>query len=297
MYYACSATSEQALAALYLGKIAREIKRTDMAEFFEAQHAELGKIVNDHFWDAKHHIYNDLTEDMHFITELKPGIFCKHCHMFWPMLAEVAPPDRVAGMVAELSNPKSFFRANGVPSLSADSAGYRGGPDGDGTYWRGSVWPPIQCMVDEGLRAVGEQELARQFAVKYTNAVVDAYTKQKDITEFLAPDRPQGHGVGEFVGWGGIGPVADLIEYQLGFEVDAPSRRVTWRIGLLEKHGIKNLSFRNVSADFVCEGRTSVGDPCLITVTSNGAFTLEVETSHGKVEKRVSKSLHQFEVR
>ncbi len=294
MYYAASATSQQALAALYLARIARTINRKDMAEFFETQHADLGKMVNEHFWDRKHKIYNDLTQDMRFITELEPGKFCKHCHMFWPMLAEIAPPDRVDGLVAELSNPASFFRPNGVPSLSADSSGYTGGPDGDGTYWRGSVWPPIQCMVQEGLRAVGQRELARKFAVKYLNAVIGSYTKQKDITEFLAPDRLQGYGNGQFVGWGGIGPVADLIEYELGFEVDAPAKKVTWRITQAERHGIQKLSFANASADLICEHREKTDAPCRITVSSTGTFTLVVVTSHGKHEKRITKGVHKL---
>ena len=186
MHYAVSATSYQALAALYLGRIARAIGRDDMAAFFEDQHRQLGELVNRHFWDAGRHIYNDLAADGRFITELEPGKFCKHCHMFWPMLAEVAPPDRLDGMVAELTNPASFCRRNGVPSLSADSAGYTGGSEGTGQYWRGAVWPPIQCMVQQGLSRNGRWELARQFAEKYASAVVETYRRQHDITENLA---------------------------------------------------------------------------------------------------------------
>ena len=186
MHYAVSATSYQALAALYLGRIARAIGREDMAAFFDDEHRKLGDLVNRHFWDAGHRIYNDLAADGRFITELKPGQVCKHCHMFWPMLAEVATSDRVNGMVAELTNPASFCRRNGVPSLSADSAGYAGGPEGSGQYWRGSVWPPIQCMVQQGLaqRTMGTRA---QLAEKYASAVVETYRRQHDVTENLAP--------------------------------------------------------------------------------------------------------------
>jgi len=226
MHYAASATSYQALAALDLARIARAIGRDDMAVFFDEEHRRLGELLNHHFWDAKHRIYNDLASDGRFLTELEPGKQCKHCHMFWPLLAEVAPPERIDGMVVELTNPASFFRRNGVPSLSADSAGYTGGPQGNGQYWRGAIWPPIQCMVQEGLRRNGRWDLAQQLAEKYASAVVETYQRQHDVTENLAPDQPLACGAGKFVGWGGVGPVSNLIEYRLGFDVDAPHRRV-----------------------------------------------------------------------
>jgi hypothetical protein len=295
-YYTASTSSQQALAALCLAKIARTIGRNDMAEFFEAQHAEIGKMVNEYFWDSRHRIYNDLTQDKRFITELKPRVFCKHCHMFWPMLAEIVPADRVGDMIAELRNPASFNRRNGIASLSADSAGYTGGPDGIGGYWRGSVWPPIQCMVQQGLKAVGDRELARQIAMKYQAAVVETYAKQHDITEFLAPDRPLAVGCGKFVGWGGIGPVANLIEYVLGFEVCAPKRQVVWRITQMEKHGVKNLHFGDVCADLICERRAAPGDPCRITVSSSGTFMLVIVTPNKKKRENITQGIHQYVV-
>ena len=147
MYYSASATSYQGLAALCLSRIAQELGRADLKSFFDQQHEELGKMLNARFWDAAHGIYNDLTKDGKFITELQPGVFCKHVHMFWPMMAELVPPDRVAGIVKELENPASFNRSSGVPSLSADSKGYNADT---GQYWKGAVWPPTQCMVQEG---------------------------------------------------------------------------------------------------------------------------------------------------
>src|SRR6202012_2913721 len=72
MYYAVSATSYQALAALCLSKIAGEIGRPDMQAFFDSQHREIDSLVNKYFWDNQHHIYNDLTQDGRFITELQP---------------------------------------------------------------------------------------------------------------------------------------------------------------------------------------------------------------------------------
>ena len=123
-------------------------------------------------------------------------------------------------MVAELTNPASFCRRNGVPSLSADTAGYAGGPEGAANTGgapsgrRSSAWFNKAAQRTMGTRA--------QLAEKYASAVVETYRRQHDVTENLAPDRPLACGVGKFVGWGGIGPVANLIEYLLGLDVDWP---------------------------------------------------------------------------
>ncbi len=270
MYYAASATSYQALAALYLAKIAQQVGRPDLVEFFTNEHTVLGRTVNTRFWDAKHSVYNDLTKDSRFITELEPGVLCKHVHMFWPLIAQIADEKGVDGLVAELTNPKSFYRSSGVPSLSADSKGYRE----DGQYWRGAVWPSAECMVQEGLRVNGRWKLARDLALKYLKAIVTAYEQQHTITENLAPDTPKGYGVKDFVGWGGIGPISNLIEYDLGFQVNAPEKTVEWRIEREDRHGISNFAIGEVIATMICDRRTGSAGPRRIEVESDGTFRL-----------------------
>lgn len=91
------------------------------------------------------------------------------------------------------------------------------------------------------------------------------------------PDRPVGCGAGDFVGWGGIGPVANLIEYILGLDIDAPNRRITWRIRQTERHGLCNLQFLSQRVDLVCDARPNAEAPCRVHVKSGVAFTLRVQ--------------------
>jgi len=190
--------------------------------------------------------------------------------MFWPLLAELADQRGIEGMIAELLNPKSFYRSSGVPSLSADSKGYTE----DGQYWHGSVWPPIQCMVQEGLRVNGKWNLARDFALKYLAVVREAYKREGTITENLAPDSPKGYGVKDFVGWGGIGPVSNLFEYVLGLQINAPAKSVEWRIQRLDRHGVEQMPIGTFTASLTCEMRNKVTAPCQINVKSDGDFVL-----------------------
>lgn len=293
MYYSASATSYQALAALYLSKMAQELGRPDLKTFFDEQHEELKTMVNTRLWDASHGIYNDITREGKFITELQPGVFCKHTHMFWPLMAELVPADRLPQVVKELKNPASFNRSSGIASLSADSKGYNAD---NGQYWRGAVWPAAQCMVQEGLDATGQQEFLRETAAKYYRACLQAYQDQKTIRENLAPDKPVGFGAADFVGWGGIGPVANLIEYVLGFKLDAPAKTITWRINLRERHGLENLQFNGFKTDLICEARVSPGDPCRVSVKSGGAFTLKIISGQQTIEKEIHAGQQEFEI-
>lgn len=293
MHYSVSATSYQALAALYLGRIAHEAGREDLRKFFDAQHEELKTLVNEKLWDDEHHLYNDLTKDEKFITELEPGSLCKHVHMFWPLIAEIAPPERMANMVAELKNPKSFDRSSGIPSLSADSKGYNAA---NGQYWRGAVWPSAQCMVQEGLRAAGQGDFLRATAEKYYNACLTAYRNDKTIKENIAPDQPVGFGAVDFVGWGGVGPVANLIEYVLGFDINAPEQRIDWHITKPEKHGLENLQFNGFKVDMICEARDAKSKTRRVTVNSGGAFTLKVSAGGQSLEKKITTGSQTFEI-
>ena len=97
-----SATAYQALTARFIANLAREVNRKDLESYFLEEHHTLDKLVNQYFWDEQHQIYNDLNKDGKFITEIEPGTYCKHCHIFWPLIAGIAHNERATGMVAEI---------------------------------------------------------------------------------------------------------------------------------------------------------------------------------------------------
>jgi hypothetical protein len=284
MHAAVSATGYQGVAAQCLAKIAGELGREDMKGFFAGQNEELKQLVNRFFWDEPHQIYNDLDKDGRPITELTPGALCKHVHMFWPLMAGFAPPERAAGMVKELKNPASFNRLTGVPSLSADSAGYN---TENGQYWRGAVWPPTQCMVQEGLKQAGHPDDLYELAEKYHRACVADYKAHKTLCEDLAPDKVLGCGKPDFVGWAGIGPVANLIEYILGFDFDASTRTITWTIRQSERHGLDNVWFNGFKISLIAEP-ASANEPRKVSIESGGDFTLRIKTGGKSTEEQIA---------
>jgi len=98
------------------------------------------------------------------------------------------------------------------------------------------------------------------------------------------------------VGWGGIGPVANLIEYLLGFELNAPAHAVTWRINRLERHGLENVQLDGFKTDMICAARSAPGDACHITVRSGGPFVLKVLAGSHAVEKEIRQGTQTFDI-
>jgi Trehalase len=289
--YAIGNNATRAAEALHIAKIAAVVGRPDLAEFFSTEHKTIGQIVNDRLWDAKHGIYNDRCDPEHpvlkyndpkqageFVTEIKPGIINKRVETLLPLFGEIVPQERIEPVLQELRNPNSFNRPNGIPSLSADSAGY----DRAGT-----AWPLYQCMVQEGLRAHGEFELARELAEKYVNAVVATFRLERTIKESILADKLQFSGASEFVGWGGVGPIANFIEYILGFELNVPDKTITWRISRTEKHGLRNLKFGDFYVELICEERQSQKEPFHITISSGGPFVVRIITQRGNIVRKI----------
>ena len=88
-----------------------------------------------------------------------------------------------------------------------------------------------------------------------------------------------------FVGWGGLAPIALLIEYLIGIEADYPEETITWDIRQLEAHGIDRYPFGpKGSIDLHCARRSTPGERPRVTVHSNVPFTLILTYGEGKSE-------------
>jgi len=90
--------------------------------------------------------------------------------------------------------------------------------------------------------------------------------------EFLEPGKPA---KGDFVGWSGCGPIALLIENELGFRCDGVRNRLAWHLHRTDRHGIERLHFGNTTASVIYEPAGD-GRSARITVRSDRAFELIV---------------------
>jgi len=171
--------------------------------------------------------------------------------------------NRVGCMAAHLSCPDTFGRKHLVPSLSADSNGY----SGTAGYWRGGVWPPttylaVLACAEHNLPAASEQITSSHLA-----CCAEVYHSTGSIWENYAPDllRPGEPARRDFVGWGGLGPIALLLQEVCGLQWDA--QNTSLRIAPRHSQGFNIRQLQLLAGDTVYECDVTV-EPALGQATS-----------------------------
>ncbi|MCC7145726.1 MAG: hypothetical protein IT443_04715 [Phycisphaeraceae bacterium] len=271
------ATSQGLLSAQLLVKIAGVLGRADEVEAERGEVARLEKWMNERAWCPADGFYQDVhPEHGHSRVKSIAG--------FWPLLAGVVPPERVERLCAWLEDEKTFKRAHRVPSLAADARGYHGQR---GDYWCGAVWPPTNYMLLRGLTGVGKDDLAYTIGRNHLDAVVEVFKQTGTVHENYAPDRmaPGEPAKADFVGWGGLGPVAVLLEYVFGLRPDVPAGRLVWDVRLTEEFGVRRYPFgREGMLELHCPARAKATERPAVRIVSNMAVTVELRWAGGRAD-------------
>jgi hypothetical protein len=125
----------------------------DYAAYLE-EYEKTKTLINDRLWNERAGFYFDRQWDGRFSNR-------KAASNFYPLLARI-PDERKAGlMVKHLLNPKEFWGEFVLPSISRDDPLFK-----DQQYWRGTIWPPTNYLVYQGLKAYGFDAIATEFAQK-----------------------------------------------------------------------------------------------------------------------------------
>lgn len=165
-------SSLHVLDAKALAIIARIIGQDDDIAYFEERIETMSASINDHLWDDNAGIYKNQHWDGALSDHLSPTCF-------YPMIAGIAPAERAQRMVDEhLLNPAKFWGDYILPSIARDDVGYI-----DMTYWRGSVWAPMNYLVYEGLRAYAMSETAAALAEKSLALFLNEWQTNSGIYE------------------------------------------------------------------------------------------------------------------
>jgi len=269
------ATIQQAFSADILCRMGAELGRSADVADMAAEKKELAEFINGKMWDGKQAFYFDRDREGNRTSVKTIGAY-------WALLAGLVPADRVEGFVAHLADPAEFCRPHRVPTLSADHPDYRRPAGG---YWLGGVWPPTNYMVMRGLDLAGKGALAHEIALNHLENVVEVFRKTGTVWENYAPEEP-GPGdpaSGDFVGWGGVGPVAVFLEYVLGLRQHGRASRLLWDVRLLEEHGVRRYPFgRDGLVDLRCASRASAGDKPRVEISSSVPLELIVRWQGGE---------------
>ena len=262
------ALGEQALAALYIQKLAAEVGNKEVEKRFCGEYKRLCDLLNRYYWDKQDHCYYDLYEKDRTPTRiLTPA-------SFWAMLAQV-PSRANAQKMARFA--LSDERLGGERPWKSVSASDKAFVKDGGQYWRGGIWLPTAYMGIKALEASGQQALADKTAAKLLRQILAVYQdfEPHTIWECYDPsaDKPALDKKGnlvrkDFCGWSALGPISLFIENIIGIrEVDAGKKLVRWDVCSKGKVGLRRLRFDDIQTDLVCENG-------IVTVRSNAPYTL-----------------------
>jgi hypothetical protein len=197
----------------------------------------------------------------------------------------MASPEQAQRLAEHARNPQVFGGPMPWPTVARnDERLVR--PDGD--YWKGGIWLPTGYMAIKALEKNGFRELANESAQNLLRHMYTTYREHEPHTiwECYSPTRahPANHGDNvvrpDFCGWSALGPISLFIENVIGVHtVDAQKRLVKWNLYRKEQTGLKRLRFADVVTDVVSDGKGTV------TVTSSGAYTLEINGVQNRIEK------------
>ncbi len=143
-----------ALDAYCLSQIAHILNiPEDYADYLE-EYERMGELINDKLWNEREGFYFDRHWDGRFSTR-------KSASSFYPLLARIPDQKRALLMIKRLLNPKEFWGDYVLPTISRDDPSSKDQQD-----WRGSIWPPTNYLVYQGLKAYQFDAVASEFAKK-----------------------------------------------------------------------------------------------------------------------------------
>lgn len=142
------------LDAWCLGQMAQILNRREEYESYINEYEKMKSLINHFLWNEKEGFYFDRHWDGRFSSK-------KAASNFYPLLARIPSEKQALEMVKHLLNPKEFWGDYVLPTISRDDPAFK-----DQQYWRGTIWPPTNYLVYQGLKAYGFDVVASEFAKK-----------------------------------------------------------------------------------------------------------------------------------
>jgi glycogen debranching enzyme len=181
------------------------LNRREDDEAFMADYEKMKELINAHLWNQREGFYFDRHWDGRFSTR-------KAASNFYPLLARIPDERRAQLMLRHLRNPKEFWGDYVVPTISKDDPAFNDPKNPDRQYWRGTIWPPTNYLVYQGLKAYGEDALASEFAKKSSSLFMRSWTNFQLCPENFHPLTGEASGQ-RFQSWGPLFALLAVEEY------------------------------------------------------------------------------------
>jgi glycogen debranching enzyme len=270
---------QQIMVADQLLKMGFYLERWQEIEEFEDDIKKLTKYINENMWSEEDGFLYDQYEDNSLSTT--QGIYA-----YWVLHTDVLPKEKLDKLVSHLNDTAKFNRTHRCPSLSAEHPKYKA----NGRYWVGGVWPGANYMLISGLVNKGYRDLAWDIVTNHYQNVFEVYKKTDTFFEYYAPEgtEPGFMARKDFVGWTGLPPIAELIEYIFGIRADIQENHMTIDVHLTDGYGIDRYPLgENGEVSVKVAKRSSKNEKPKVTIKSNIPFKVTLIWDNGKEEKEI----------
>ena len=270
---------QQIMVAKILLKMGFYLERWQEIEEFEDDIKKLTAYINDNMWSEKDKFLYDQYADNSLSTT--QGIYA-----YWALHTDVLSKERLDGLVSHLTDTATFCRPHRVPSLAANHPKYKA----NGRYWVGGVWPSANYMLISGLVDKGYRELAYDITMNHYRNVLEVYEKTGTFFEYYAPEsaEPGFMARKDFVGWTGLPPIAELIEYIFGIRANYEENHITLDVNLTDAYGIDRYPYgEDGNISFKVARRSSPTEKPKVTIKTNVPFKMTLMWGSQKAEIEV----------
>ncbi|MDH5805292.1 MAG: alpha,alpha-trehalase, partial [Gemmatimonadota bacterium] len=211
-----------------MGQIADLIGKDERADFYRFRGRKHAQLMNDHLWDDSRGVYADWLWDGRHSRRLAASNFL-------PLVAGVPSRERAERMVKVLTDPAVLWGDNIVPTISRDDPAFE-----QQQYWRGTVWPPMNYLLYEGLRRYGFDDHSAHLARRSVSLFMKSWNEHQLCRENF--DGRSGEGGGQrHQSWGTLLPLTGVQELIDGTPWDGV------RVGSLSAQDFA--AVRNISMD------------------------------------------------
>jgi hypothetical protein len=171
----------------------------ESAEYLQ-EYEKTKALVNAKLWNEKEGFYFDRYWDGRFSTR-------RAASNFFPLIARIPDEKRALRLLKHLLDPGKFWGEFVVPTISRDDPAFK-----DQQYWRGTIWPPTNYIIYEGLKAYGFDPVAADFARKSTDLFLRSWENFQLCPENF--DSRTGEAGGQrYQSWGPLFALIGLEEY------------------------------------------------------------------------------------
>jgi len=193
-------SSLYALDAWCLAQMANILDKESEHGFYLDEYQNLKKLINSTLWNEKEGFYFDRHWDGRFSNK-------KASSNFYPLLARIPDEEQALRMLRHLLDSDEFWGDYVIPTISKDDPAFK-----DQQYWRGTIWPPTNYLVYQGLKAYRFDAAASEFAHKSASLFLRSWQNYQLCPENY-DSRTGSAGGQRYQSWGPLFALIALEEY------------------------------------------------------------------------------------